>query len=284
MATKKKVMNVKDYIDQFYVIGKKNDLNCEYMGQLLYQTILNKFHVEFDQVEYSYFREYQERVYNLIENLRELKVATIKLIFDYVLKLNIHLVDIIIMLWAMPRTDSFLSARMYDIAYKENIEKYNKKMIKLIEYDAMKNFCIETLSKTNYVPIHCIDYLWYYMNGLSFDFVFTNQKSSSFIGIGIYDDDAKSDFKELSFNMEYLLKLGLGKVVYPNDPMNKGIFCSHLKKIVTDIEVIKVLMAGHSNKNYFVQLKNINKNLEKYFGEKIEPLSEKIILELEQML
>ena len=275
------IKDVKEYVDQFYVLGKKSNINCDFISKLLYQTILNKFNITFDQLEYAYFKEYQERVFDLIENLREFNTPTIKLVFDYIVKQDEYLTDNIIMLWSMPRSDKYLSTRMYDAAYQENIKKYSSKLVEMIDHEVMKNFCIETLTKTNYVPVHCIDFLWYYMNDLSFDFVFTNSKSGSYIGFVL---DHSSDFTELIFNMEYLLRVGLGNVVYSNNPIAKGSFGSFLKNFVVNIDVIKTIMGGHSKKNYFVQLCNINKNMERYFGEKIEPLSKDTLEEIKKML
>jgi len=259
-------MNVKEYIDQFNIIDTKNDINCDYLSVLFYGTILNKFKTTFDKTEYYYFKEYQERVFDLVENLRELSSATVPMVFDYLNQVNHYLVDIIIMLWCLPRTDNFLSKRIYNNHYKQNIQKYNYKLTKNITHECMKNFCIETLTKTNNVPTHCIDYIWFYMNTISMEFSFYNMDSGSFIGFIMpeHDDDNYIDF---GFNMEYLLEIGLGQIAYENDPSSKGSFRNFLKNFVTDTVMVKKLLVAKTNQNYRKQLLAISKNPSKYFGD-----------------
>lgn len=270
-----KEINIEEYVDQFYIL-EKSDLNSDILIQMLYSAILNRFKITFQEEEYNIFREYQERIFNLIENLRELDVSVIASVLIYLDKKNHCLPDIIIMMWSMPRIDSFLSKKIYNNHYKDNIAKYNSKIIELIEIDVVKNFCIESLTKTNYVPIHCIDFLWYYMNGVSYDFVFYNLESAAYIGITVADD-----MTELGLNMEYLLEMGLGKVVYKNDP--KGSFRNFLKSFFTDVELIKKIIKSTTGHNFYKQLVNINKNIKNLLGEDIEPISDSTIKELKNL-
>ncbi|XWV26584.1 hypothetical protein QJ857_gp0483 [Tupanvirus soda lake] len=266
----KKKMDVKTYIDQFNVIGIDEFINCDNISQILYAAILNRFMINMSEEEYIYFKEYQERVFDLVENLRELSSATIPIVLNYLDKVNPYLADIIIMLWCMPRTDNFLSKRIYNNRYKENIKKYNIKMIKNIENTVMRNFCIETVTKTNYVPIHCIEYIWFYMNTLSFEFTFYNTESSAYIGFIIPDQSDNKNgetFIEFGFNMEYLLDLGLGQIVYANDPSKKGSFRNFLRNFVTNKTLVEKLLTSNTKHTYRQQLINISKNPSKYFGD-----------------
>jgi hypothetical protein len=281
--------SVKAYVDQFNVLGIDAYINCDDMSTLLYSVILNKFKVTMTAEEYVYFKEYQERVFNLIENLRELTSATIPLIFNYLDKVKPCLADIIIMLWCMPRADTYLSKRMYNKTYKENIQKYNNKMIKNIDHNVMKNFCIETLTKTNNVPVHCIDYLWFYMNTLSIDFTFYNYVNGNYIGFQMEEDnhnntDENEMFIQFGFNMEYLLEMGLGQVSYENDPGQKGSFRNFLRIFLTNTIVVEKSLTLPSKHNYQTQASNISKNPSKYFGEILTTIPSEIIGLLEKKI
>jgi len=223
-------INPETYLEQFGVLGI-NELNCTVVSKLLYTAFLNKFKVTMTSEEYQYFREYQERVFDLVENLRELDVTIIGEIFSYIDKVNPSLVDIIIMSWSMPRIDIHLSKKIYDTTYKNNIQKYNDKIIKMIHCEPVRKFCLETLCKTNNVPVHCIDFIWLYTETLSLEFAFYNNESRTYIGVIVTDID---DCIEIGINMEYILELGLGRV------MNS--LCSLkqlLRRFITDEQLIK---------------------------------------------
>lgn len=274
-------MDVKTYISQFNIVDNEDIdfLHCENLSKLLYSAILNKFRITISKDDYQYFKEYQERMFDLVENLRELTSATIPIVFDYLTEINPYLPDIIIMLWCLPRSDQYLSKKIYTNRYKQNIQKYNIKLIKNIENNVIKNFCLETLTKTNNVPVHCIDYLWMYMNGLSFDFTFYNQEGAQYIGFEIPESDENNKdetFINFGFNMEYMLEMGLGQVVYKSDPLAKGSLRNFLKNIIFDVNVVKKLLSSQSNNNLKIQLKNIIKNPTKYFGDTVNQIPEEL--------
>lgn len=269
-------MDIKQYIKQFNIIGNDSDLNYNILSQLLYSAILNKFKIIINEEEYKYFKEYQERIFDLIENLRELSTATIPIVLDYLEKINHYLPDIIIMLWCLPRTDNYLSKRIYNNHYKQNIIKYNYKIIKNINNEVIKNFCIETLTKTNNVPVHCIDYIWYYMNAISLEFSFYNTESCTYIGFTM-PDSIDDDYINFGFNMEYMLEMGLGKVTYDNDPSSKGSFRNLLKKFIIEPELVKKMLTIPTNHNYRKQLINICNNPIKYFEDMPISISQDIM-------
>jgi hypothetical protein len=232
--------------------------------------------------EYTYFKEYQDRVFDLIENLREMSSATIPLVFDYLSGINATLPDIIIMLWCLPRSDQFLSKINYNKRYKENIAKYNRKLIRNIEHRVVADFCLETLTKTNNVPVHCIDYLWFYMNKISMEFIFYNSESGGYIGITILEDeeDKNSDEQwiELGLNVEYILGLGLGRTIYKTNPSNKGTFQKFLFKIFSDPLVVEKLV---KMPNFCRQMLTMSENPSKYFGSDVTNFSPEIIAIIE---
>ena len=265
-------MDVCLYIEQFNLLDNAHEINCDNLSKLLYKAILNNFKIEMTTDEYYYFKEYQERVFDLIENARELTSATVPVLFEYLDKENHYLLDIVIMQWCLPRTDNYLSKKFYDIKYKQNIEKYNCKLTKNIEHYAIKNFCTETLIKSNNVPIHCIDLLWYYMNDLTLELSFYN--SDSKLNIGFCPTDNTMGF---GFNMEYLLEIGLGKINYETDPNKKGPLCVFLSNFVTNIDIVSYMLTIPSKNNYRNQLLNISKNPLKYFGDTVREIPQEVL-------
>jgi len=271
-------IHIKPYLDQFHVLGTDGDLNCTMLSQILYSAILNKFQTPMNDDESIIFKEYQIRVYDLVEDLRECEQNVISCVLDFLGYHNPYLADIVIMQWVLPRSYNYFSTKMYDAKYKENIENYNHKLVKLIDHTVMKNFCVETLTKTNNVPVHCIDYLWFYMNGLSLVFAFHDWKNAGYIGMTELevDDQHKETYMEFSLNAEYLLNLGLGKVSYSNDPGSKGLFRSLLQKFFTQTDLVENLMTIPTKKNYLKQLNIISKNIQKYFGADVNIVSTSI--------
>lgn len=282
-APSEKKLDVKMYISQFNIIDNEeiDILHCKNLSHLLYSAILNKFKITISEEDYIHFKEYQERMFDLVENLREMTSATVPIVFDYLTEINPYLPDIIIMLWCLPRSDVYLSKRIYNNRYKQNIQKYNIKIVKNIHNNVVKNFCVETLSKTNNVPVHCIDYLWLYMNGLSFDFTFYNYDSAAYIGFEMPKEESHENcidtFIKFGFNMEYMLEIGLGQTVYESDPTNKGSFRNFLKNILCDEIAVKNLLLCESKNNFKHQLRNISKNIPKYFGENLRKFPEEIL-------
>lgn len=282
-------MNVAAYIDQFNILESKDkissqerNINCDVVSQMLYATILNKFKISMTEDEYVIFKEYQERMFDLVENMRELSASTIPIIFEYLDKVNHCLPDIIIMLWCLPRSDKYLSKQIYKNCYKQNIQKYNEKLVKNITHEIMKNFCIETLTKTNNVPIHCIDYIWFYMNTIEMEFTFYNLESCAYIGFIMpdYEHHPDDNYIDFGFNMEYLLEMGLGQIAYTDDLASKGSFRNFLKQLVINVETVKKLLTIKTKQNYRKQLTNISKNPSKYFGDSLSSLPQEVMDEL----
>lgn len=261
-------MKADEYLNQFNVLGKDEYINCDTISHLLYAAYLNRFIISLTEDEYQLFYEYQNRIYDLVENMRELEPVNIDIILKYLNKQNPYVVDIVIMSWCLPRADDYLSVSRYNNKFKENITKYLNKLIKIIDNQCIKNFCCETLTKTNYVPIHCVDLLWYYMNSTTHEFEFYNMENARYIGFSVSDHN---DTITIGFNMEYLLEMGLGRTTYDV----KGSFRNLLKTFVTNVDVIKMLLSNKTN--YSRQLFNIINDSKKYFDEELPKLPEDII-------
>ena len=110
----------------------------------------------------------------------------------------------------------------------------------------MKNFCIESLTKTNYIPIHCIDYLWYYMSNMTINLDFIGYDRYIFI-------EYKNENSELymHFCIDYLFDNDLGNVIYPTDPFNKRSFQEFLKTFLLDNPIKKSLISNKYLKNFY---------------------------------
>lgn len=260
-------MNVKTYLDQFGVLGVDEYMNSDNMCTMLYNLLLHKFRLIYSEEEYEYVLEYQNRVYNLVENLRELTSVTLPVVFDYLENINVYLIDIIIMMWCMPKNDS-MSKRSYNKKYMNCIAKYNSKMVKNINHKSVKNFCFDTLSKSNYVPIHCIDYLWFYMDTLTVEFEFYNTDNAHYLGIthpvveATKDETAKIEPASiiLGLNLEYLFEMKLGEV----EDSARGTFKNLVKVLVSDSSILKKLLnipTGQNLRNQLIKLSDTQSDL-----------------------
>lgn len=301
---KKPKQNVESYLEQYGVLGVCGEINCDNMSQILYSTFLNKFQKTMTKNEYYYFEEYQERIYNLIDSLREMTSATIPVVFDHLDKNNnFYLLDNIIMMWCLPRASATRSKQKYDKIYKENIEKYNCKIIKNINHYTIKNFCIETMTKNNNVPVHCIDYIWYYMNCKCVEFAFCNMESGKYIGFTVEELSPEEELErkntdvyfEICLNMEYVLLMGLGKAIYPElatstdtvsdisniEQLSKGQFRDLLRFMITDLPIVKLLKKSSTFNNYKKQVINMSKDVRKYFGDILESIPQDVIDEIQ---
>ena len=58
-----------------------------------------------------------------------------------------------------------------------------------------------TLTKKNYVPIHCIDYLWFYIPIYEIEFTYYNFENGTFIGI---EYDVEEKLSNIGINIEYV--------------------------------------------------------------------------------
>lgn len=179
---------IEPYLSQFGVIGTDETMNSDNMIFILYNAIINRFQVEMTPIEYDLFSQYQCRVYDLVQNMRELSVRDINVILNYLLKDHSELVDIIIMTWCLPR-HTISSKIIYKNHYIANIQKYNHKLLALIDSEFMKGFSIDSLSACVNLPIHCIDYIWHYLSQCKLRFKYCNRESGNFFKIDAKDDD-----------------------------------------------------------------------------------------------
>lgn len=206
-------MDIKTYIDQFLV------LSDEALSQKLYSLILNRFRVTISKDDYTAVKTYQDNISVLIEDLRENDTNFIEKVLEYLDQVNPYVADIIILLWVVPSSE-LISKRIYQRTYAKLIQKYNSKLTDLVTHNVIKNFCVETLSKTNYVPVHCIDLLWFYMSNMSLELSLYNFESGAYIGFTMQDSNSII----FGLSLEYIQKMGLGNIKYKDDPFKKETF------------------------------------------------------------
>lgn len=264
-----------EYIEQFGVIKPRLKLS-----EKIYAAIVNRFNIKMDEDQYKFFREYQERVFDLVENLRCLDVEFIKNFFDYLYPIDAYLSDVIIMCWSLPRIDTCLSRRFYDSKYRENINLYNDKLAAIINHNAIRMFCLDILSKNNYVPVHCIDLIWYYSLETSYELKFISNLFSGYIGI--LPINSGSEYTILSLNATYILEMGLGSIIFKDD--KKPNFRLTLRKMFNDYDIVYKILSESKSKSYYSQLIKINDKVKTYFGSMIEPLSKTQINVLNSLL
>lgn len=256
------------FVNQFNVLDLGNaddDINCKEISKLLYEALLTRFKIQIIEETNEILFIYQNRVYDMIDEMRDLDSEEIRSILKILDEENPCLADIVIMCWCLPRVSEFMSKNAYNNNYRMLIKNYGNKLTDIVDFFVIDNFCIETLTKTNCVPVHCIDLLWYYMNGLSIDFLFNDDKKAEYIEIDIDNDP---EFTLFGFHLEFLLGLGLGRVNYPSDPLQKGTFKDFAKnQFVTNTKLIESSTNSEKIgcKNYIKQIKKITSDPIKYF-------------------
>ena len=179
------------------------------------------------------------------------------------------------MLWCLPRIGNIRSKQFFDAQYKENIKKFSYKIVDLIEIEPIKNFCMETISKTNHVPIHCIDYISFYLERVTYEISFCGFSNKDYLGFNLDPSEAisESDLEmncdltpkapiKICLNMEYFFELGLGSFKY-----KMGQFSTILKIFISDKQIINHILSKKNSTIYKIQLINIHKNPKKFFGE-----------------
>ncbi|AKI78995.1 hypothetical protein [Acanthamoeba polyphaga mimivirus] len=264
--------NSEEFVGRFNVIGRDR-INCEYLSQLLYSAIIQNLKIKLDDKEYLIFNEYQENVFQLIDSLREFDENIIFIVLEYLASKEYHyLIDCIIMWWCLPNKNMFMSKNMYNKSYKQNIEKFNSKLTNRITHSLIESFCRDALSKTNKIPIHCLDLLWYYMNGMAIDLDFYNSNNCLNVAIIVPEDEEPTDdsdsttYVTFGINMEFILEMGIGKISYSTDPGKKKSFENYLWQFITSEDTIDAIKSSKSFSNYRSQVLSINKNTIKYFG------------------
>lgn len=251
--------DIQEYLKNFN-IADCDDINCGDIITVMYNAIINQFKIEIQQEDLQIFQEYQTRLYDLIENLRTLDAQDIINIIEYIDDNHVLLSDVILMMWCTPRAGKYLSQKIYDNVYRKNIQDYNKKITDIIENRVVRQFCLETLSQNRHVPIHCIDYIWFYMYKCIINIKCYNWHCRQYMGIKPvnieFDDVIELD---LGFNIEFIFDMELGKKIYHHDHGNKKSFQEYLWNVINDPENLKSAIQENAI-NYISQIKSLARN------------------------
>lgn len=220
---------------------KNFDILDDDLSQKLYLSYLSAFKNSMEETVYIKMNAYEGRMFNMIENIRDMSVDFIVNILDFFNKENPYVADLILIMWCLPRSGVYFSSFMYDKMYKQNIEKYNSKIVNILTNDIVRNFCIETITKINNVPIHCIDYIWHYIHVYTIEFEFNNDMMRKFIFIKKIENEVIT----VGIDMSYMILLGLGnqsvrdivkKVMSDDDYLNscsKNNYISQKQKLIS---------------------------------------------------
>lgn len=265
------------YLKKYNVTGTEK-ANCQYLSQLLYSLIIQNFNVKLTDNENIIFGQYQQNVSNMISDLRELDEKEIFIVIDHLESIGYnYLIDCIFMWWCLPDRYSSYGKRLFNTKYKENIAKFNKKLTNNIEHKSIENFCIDCLSKTGKIPVHTIDLMWYYMNGIAIDLEFYNSGSCMTIELIVSENSSTgnstgntlSEYITFGFNMEFLLWVGLGRITYPTDIGKKKSFSQYLFQFITSPETLSTIQSSRTKNNYISQVQKICANPAEYFESQV---------------
>lgn len=242
-------LNSETYINQFDILDDNNIT-------LFYKFLINRFNISCQEDVYHKFINFQERFYIFLENLRDLDTINIVDILNYLNNKHAYLNDIIIMSWCLP-SRKFLSKMIYRKQYIKLIKNYNNKLVEIVENEIITNFCCNMLTKTTYIPIHCIDILWYYMESYTLEFSFHNMESAEYIKINIIDDNSI----EIGLNIQFIFQSSLGEIKYET---KKICFIDILIELITNTKLINNFTNCQTRKNYINQLKHIYAHQHEY--------------------
>ena len=242
------------FIDQFNIIS---DIES---SQKLYELFLNRFEMEILPEEFQKYINFRTRIIELVTALHYLDIDVISSVLLYLTKKNEYLPDIIIMEWSLPINYTTFSQQKYKDDYEKQIEKFNHQLVKLVENETVMNFCLESLTKTNNVPIHCIDILWNYMFKMEIEFEFITH-NPYYLRIEVIEDSVL-----LGINLSVIFNLKLGMHTFSH----KISFFDFIMKLIQNEQYVICFLKSKTGKNFYTQLTEINKyNPKPYSNEKL---------------
>ena len=177
------------------MIFDEKTFNPDSMAKLLYASILNEFSIKLSTSERKIYSTYVSYMYDLIENLRELDITNLDIYLKKISKKDPYVIDNIIMLWSLPRSEQYMSKIMYYKAYKNNIVDFNNILFDLRNEDYIIHFCLDILSKPSKCPIHCIDIIWNCMdvNKININSIMLARKKFDFIEFNLEDQHEEDE-------------------------------------------------------------------------------------------
>lgn len=211
-----KKFDVVRYVSQYGLIGPDDFIKPEYMANLYYTALQKKFQIELDTDEYIYFQEYQKRISDFVNDIRQLEPIYINIIMEYLDANSVYTNLIILLTWSVPHFMEYFSHRTFDSKYLEYINNYGEKILRIDNITPIINICVEVVSDDCHFYAHCLDYFWEILS----TFIITPKlinNTSAHVGLKHLrqiepdDENVKMIYHvELSFSLPYI------KFIYKN--------------------------------------------------------------------
>jgi hypothetical protein len=254
------------YLNQFGVIGPDETLNTDTLSQILFAAYLNHLDKVYSIEEQLYVDEYHERIFNLVENLREHTTVDIQIVLEHLYEANPYVLDLVIMTWCLPRHSIYLSEQIHRDRYHMLISSYNHKLISIVTSKAIMQFCAEAMAKTNFVPVHCLDLMWYYMDPYEIEFKFTSGITSKWVGVLVDEHQSvESMYTVMTINLEYILGCGLGRVPNPKNRTLEDLLIT----LLTNPQYVDSVKSSTYGKIFLNQYQKIKQTPNRYFSREV---------------
>lgn len=222
------------------------------MANFLYECYLNMFMNPILLDNQIMIENYNKKIISFVYILRNHDINYIKDVMNIInFKYpNEVFCDLIIMSWSLPKPFDIYSYDIYENNYKNNIQKYNFKLLELKNEKFMVNFINEIINKRCNVTIHCIDYIWEdLIQGKIMEFGFINKHfGKSYFKINVLEDHENV---KLSINMPSILSLGLGNIG------KKTNLQKIINDLVNDTKLNTEIKNSQQNNNFIEQCKII---------------------------
>lgn len=161
-------------------------------------------------------------------------------IFSWLLEHDACLLDVILMCWCIP--NGCFSEAGLERLHKQLVLEQLPKLIALRDTEPIKQFCIETVTKTCQLPVHCFDLIWPYLTLQQYTIAWKPAGMSKMIYLS-YDDD---NCLEIHLDASVIHKLGLGMI-----PDRNGLTFMSLHKSI--VENAKELISKTPTGNNFLE-------------------------------
>jgi len=166
----------------------KYDVLREAYIPLLHYSFVHKFQNIIDEKIYNEFSQYQQKIYDLVEDLRSRDIPFLQDFFLYLKQVNLYLLDIILFSWCPPRPGIYLSKKMYRQKYAENIRIYLPILSHFSREEWFENFFVDLVSHSIFFPIHCLPLFWNYLDSYKIGLEFTKEQKGEYFKISLSED------------------------------------------------------------------------------------------------
>lgn len=256
--------NVIEYLKAYQLVESEapDEIKTSVASQVLYTCFLNRFRWEMEEEHSQILAIYQQRVADVLEDLRERSDPEIVCVLECLDQTDRHLLDVIIMSWCQPRPRQFLSKLMHERCHRELIRKYHPTMLRLLDHYTLRNFRAEAFCRDCHLPVECLDYIWSDLVQREIVPVFSNDASGGYLGLL---NSSQEDATELTINLKVLMELGLGRhsVVWEGCPRQ---FRDVIRSLLSDPALVREALQSSTAINYLAQVKYIYQHYQEEMG------------------